>query len=105
LFIKKEDKNMEKLSYKNVASIIIFFLLPWFYFENMGADSPKIYTSLLYVVVSIGVAYLLYENIKSIKNTKGKKRIVPIIFLFFPAFIILLAVYAKFFLFFNYKGL
>ncbi len=93
---------MKKNIYTNIISIIVFFLLPWFYLENQY----KLFSNrLIYAVVSLGVIFLLYKNITSIKQARGKSRLIPIFFLIFPLFIIFLALYSKFFLFFNYKGL
>ncbi len=93
---------MKKIIYTNIVSIIVFFLLPWFYLENQySLFSAK----LIYAIVFIGVLFLLYRNIVSIKKAKGKGKIIPIFFLIFPLFIIFLAIYSKFFLFLNYKGL
>ena len=97
---------MKKLVYKNIISIIVFFLLPWFYLENRDTiNNLTLLNDLLYAVVFVGVIYLFYENTKFIKNARGKKIIVPSIFLLFPLFVIFLFLYSKFFLFFNYKGL
>jgi len=81
---------MKKLIYKNIISIIVFFLLPWFYMNNdyelkiLSFDS-----NYLLILVLIGVIYLLYENTKSLLRFKGKQKVVPIVFILIPALILI----------------
>ena len=52
---------MKKLIYKNLISMIIFFLLPMFYFENGDKYGiPDVNPKLVYVFIFAGVFYLLF---------------------------------------------
>lgn len=81
---------MKKIIYKNIISIIIFFLLPMFYFENGDVYKiPHINSKLVYIFIFAGVFYLLLLNIKSIKLFRGKGKLVPVFFILIPLFVIL----------------
>ncbi|OGY92755.1 MAG: hypothetical protein A3H70_02135 [Candidatus Komeilibacteria bacterium RIFCSPLOWO2_02_FULL_48_11] len=81
---------MKKLIYKNLISMIIFFLLPMFYFENGDKYGiPDVNPKLVYVFIFAGVFYLLFLNVKSIKLFRGKGKLIPIFFILIPSFVIL----------------
>ncbi len=97
---------MKKILYTNIISIIIFFLIPWFYLENSDTLNWKISLDVLSnILLLIGVIFLFAKNVLFIRSTKGKEKIVPIFFIIFPIVIALLFIYGKFFIFLNYKGL
>lgn len=80
---------MKKIIYKNIILIIVFFLLPWTYFENRDIWNYKISANSLIYFILLGAVYLLYANIKSAIKSKGRERVVSIIFIIPPAFVIL----------------
>ncbi|MBU2524396.1 hypothetical protein KKG71_04340 [Patescibacteria group bacterium] len=81
---------MKNLIYRNVVSIIVFFLLPWFYIENKTKlEIIDFNSNYLLILILIGVAYLLYLNIRYIKRLNGSQKIVPIVFMLVPILIVL----------------
>ena len=81
---------MKKLIYQNIISIIVFFLLPMFYFENgYKYGIPNINSNYVFIFIFVGVFYLLFIDIKSIRIFKGKERLMPVFFILVPLFVIL----------------
>ncbi len=80
---------MKKIIYKNVISIIVFFVLHWAYFENRDIWDYKIAANTLIYFMLLGAIYLLYASIKSTIKSKGGERVASIIFIIPPTLVIL----------------
>ena len=81
---------MKKIIYFNIISMIVFFLMPPFIYENYYVSgTPDKYVNYTLVVIFIVVLFLLYLNIKSAIKSKGRERVASIIFIIPPAFVLL----------------
>ena len=80
---------MKKLIYGNIISVIVFFLLPWFYFNNTTLGSRYFSANTMIYFMIIVAIYMIYANIRSAIKSKGGERVVSIIFTIPPAFVIL----------------
>lgn len=81
---------MKKIIYKNIILITLFFLMPPFIYENYYVSgTPDIYLNATLLIIFIAALYLVYVNIKSVIKSKDRERILSIIFIIPPAFVIL----------------
>ena len=89
-YIRIKTKCMKKLIYRNIISIIVFFILPWFAYEKFYQPGMKdLYVNLLIYFMLAGAIYLVCTNIHSSIKTKKTSRIVSIAFVIPPALILL----------------
>ncbi|MAG28964.1 hypothetical protein CL632_02360 [bacterium] len=80
---------MKKLIYKDIISILVLIVLPWFYLDSSyRLGLPHIDSNYLLGLILIGVLYLLYVNIRSVVVLKGKEKIAPVFFLLIPILVI-----------------
>ncbi len=81
---------MKIFIYGNIFSIIIFFLLPQFFYEMFyKSGMPDLYVNLSLYFTILGALLLLCVNIRKLLKFKGKSKIIPIIFIIPPELVIL----------------
>mgnify|MGYP001589637803 FL=1 len=80
---------MKKIIYKNVISLIVLIILPWYVFDQEYYWNILSFDrNYLFIIVFVGVLYLLYSNTRSAIKSKGRGRVASIIFIIPPALVI-----------------
>jgi len=81
---------MKKLIYKNIAAIILLIVLPWYVFEKeITWNKLSFDRGCLFIIVYIGIAYLLYLNIRALIQNRGLERKVAVLFIIPPVLVLL----------------
>jgi len=96
---------MKNLIYKNITTIVLLILLPWYVFEKeVSWDILNFDRGRLFILVYIGITYLLYLNIRTLLKTKGTEKKLAIFFIIPPALILLFFIFG-YFAFSGFRGI
>jgi len=83
---------------------LLLIVLPWYIFEKeVSWDILNFDRNHLFIIVYIGVAYLLYTNIKTARRAEGNAKTASLIFIIPPALVLLFFI-AGYFAFSGFTG-